>query len=334
MKTIYVEKIISDTEMPNFFNTFVKPSQIKMTINDDIDVYTNEGKLLLRFRKNKLSKDKTNKFYNAVADFTKKNTTKNRGSTTGSKNKHVNHNPAVMSSILGYFDQWGPGHKFSFKKLNMKQPLEVRDTAFSANNPDKFKSTFPYIKEIDTQYKKLVPAQYAKQRKKADQTFFKIPGTSFTTLTTNINFQTSIHTDKGDDVDGFGNLAVIERGEYTGGETCFPQYGIAVNVREGDILFMNVHEWHGNLPIVKANENVIRMSVVCYLRKNVWLRTKGKSKKFMIKHLKLIKTIKQRFKKLTQKHKRKKGGTRKNLIGGFNSVYDNLMGYDYKIKVK
>ena len=168
MKTLYADKLISDKEMPKFFNTFVKHSQIKTVIDEDADVYTKDGKLLLRFRKSKLSTTKISKFYNAVADFTKKNTTKNRGSTTGSKNKHVDHNPAVMSSILGYFDQWGPGHKFSFRKLKMKQPLEARETAFSATHPEKFKRTFPLIKEIDTQYKQLVPTQYAKQRKKAN----------------------------------------------------------------------------------------------------------------------------------------------------------------------
>ena len=71
MKILHVDKIISDTEMPTFFNTFVKPSQIKTIINEDADVYTKEGKLLLRFRKNKLSTTKISKFYNAVADFTK-----------------------------------------------------------------------------------------------------------------------------------------------------------------------------------------------------------------------------------------------------------------------
>jgi hypothetical protein len=78
------------------------------------------------------------------------------------------------------------------------------------------------IQDVDKLYAKLTPDHYKLQRKKANQTHFKIPGTSFTTVTTNVNYQTSIHTDKGDDDDGFGNLAVIERGEYSGGETCFP----------------------------------------------------------------------------------------------------------------
>ena len=32
----------------------------------------------------------------------------------------------------------------------------------------------------------------------------------YPTVTTNVNWQTSIHTDKGDDSEGFGNLVVLE----------------------------------------------------------------------------------------------------------------------------
>ena len=107
----------------------------------------------------------------------------------------------------------------------------------------------------------MTPDQYALQRKKADQTHFRIPDTAFTTITTNVNYQTSIHTDKGDDVEGFGNLVVIERGEYKGAETCFPQYGIGVDVRTGDTLFMDVHQPHANLPMVKSDKETKRLSV-------------------------------------------------------------------------
>jgi hypothetical protein len=42
------------------------------------------------------------------------------------------------------------------------------------------------VKEIDNCYKLYTPEYYAKQRKKANQTPFKIEGTSFTTITTNV----------------------------------------------------------------------------------------------------------------------------------------------------
>lgn len=305
MKIIHVRKIITDENMKKYYNTFVKPDQIKTILDEDADVYTTEGRLLLRFRKNKLDRGKVSQFYNAAGKYTLTSPTHNRGSTTGSKKKNINDNPPVFSAILGYFDRWAPNHKHTFKRLGVKPLLEVRETAFSLTHPEKFKNTFPLLREIDSYYKKLVPQQYKKQRKKADETHFKIPGTSFTTITTNANFQTSIHTDKGDDAEGFGNLVVIERGKYTGGETCMPQYGIGVNVREGDILFMDVHQWHGNLPIKRENEDVIRMSIVCYLRKKVWEKTRNKSKHFKEKHLRTLKCIKKKWRNKTKKKKLK-----------------------------
>lgn len=291
VKRVVVEKIILDTKMEKLGNTFVKPSQIKKIINEDTDVYTKDGKLLLKFRKNKLDKKNLTAFYDATSAFTNSNKTRNRGSSQGSKNKSIRYNVPIKSAIIGYFDTWTPHHKFVFKQKGIKTPLSVRETRFSSNYPEKMKHTEPLIKEIDKLYKRLLPEYYKKQIKKARQTQFKIANTSFTTITTNINFKTSIHKDRGDDIDGFGNLAVIQRGEYSGGETCLPQYGIGVNVREGDVLFMDVHEWHGNLPIKFKTPTAVRMSIVCYLRTDIWKKTKDKSKDFKQRHLKTIKRL-------------------------------------------
>ena len=269
MKTLIVDKVISDKKMERVTNTFVTPSQINTIVNEDADVYTKEGKLLLKFRKKKLNADKINDFYNATFKHTSTHPSKNRGSTSGSKTKSVKNNPPVKSAILGYFDKWAPGQKAFFKQQGVKTPLAVRETMFTSANPEKMKKAEGLIKEIDKLYKQLLPEHYKKQIKKARQTEFKIANTSFTTITTNINFRTSIHTDRGDDAEGFGNLAVIQRGEYSGGETCFPQYGIGVNVREGDVLFMDVHEWHSNTKLIPVTKDYSRLSMVCYLRENM-----------------------------------------------------------------
>jgi hypothetical protein len=304
MKKVVVEKLITDNKMIKLGNTFVKPSQIKQIINEDADVYTNDGRLLLKFRKNKIDKKNTNNFYEATYNYTVSNTSKNRGNTSGSKNKSIRANEPIKSSIIGYFDKWAPNHKFFFKQNGIKTPLAVRETSFNSKYPEKMKRAEPLIKQIDKLYKQLLPEYYKKQIKKARQTEFKIAHTSFTTITTNINFKTSIHKDRGDDIDGFGNLTVIQRGEYSGGETCLPQYGIGVNVREGDILFMDVHEWHGNLPTKFATPSAVRMSIVCYLRTDIWKKTKDLPKNFKVRHLKSIKRIFGRTE--TKKKTRKK----------------------------
>jgi len=301
----YIQKDIDDEKMKSLLNTYVKQSQIKDIIDSDADVYDNEnGNLLIKFRKNKLSLTKINEFYDNVINFAMKETS-NRGSATGSNKKNVGDNPRIKTNIFGFFDRFSPKQKALQKAKGKRVALEVRECKFNMDYPENYKHSLPLIKEIDDYYKKLIPKQYSLQRKKANQTHFKIAGTSFTTVTTNVNFQTTIHTDKGDDPEGFGNLTVIERGDYEGGETCFPQYGIGVNARTTDVLFMDVHNPHGNLPIKKANKDVIRLSIVCYLRYKVWEKTKNKSKKFMLKHNLTLKNMRatSTTKNKSKKHK-------------------------------
>jgi len=283
-----VSKLKTDAEMKQLENTFIKPSQIHKIIRDDATVYTEDGKLLLLFRKRKLKGGQD--FYQQVSNYIKKNPSTNRGTSSGSNTKNIRNNPKINTAIIGYFDNWSPMHKYLFKKKCMTVPLQVRETAFLTHYPEKFKQIVPYIEEIDHLYEQYLPEHYRNQIKKANQTHFKIAKTAFTTITTNINFQTTIHKDKGDDEEGFGNLAVIEKGTYKGGETCFPQYGIGVDVREGDILFMDVHQWHANLPL-QLEKDAERMSVVCYLRTKIWERTKHKTRTFMEKHNKTLKKL-------------------------------------------
>jgi hypothetical protein len=289
--TIYhLDKDIDDSKMAAHQNKFLKREQIKLIIDHDADVYTVDGKLLLRFRKKVLNKPNIDAFYDNVITFAR-NKTSNRGNASGSKKISVYTNPKIMTNIFGYFDRWSPRQKFMYKKKGIKMPIAIRECRFNMDYPEEYNKTIPMIKDLDALYKLLVPEHYAKQRLKADQTHFKIPGTAFTTITTNVNYQTTLHKDAGDDPEGFGNLVAIERGEYEGGETCFPQYGIGVDVRTGDALFMNVHEWHANLPIKLKSPDAVRLSVVCYLRLKIWERTQNKTKKFFESHNKTVRRM-------------------------------------------
>lgn len=288
----YVDKNMSDDAISDLKGTFVKKSQISLIINSDADVYTNDNKLLLKFRKNKLPLNQVDKFYENVIQYARNNYTSNRGSASGTrKNANMKTNAKVASNVIGYMDTFSPQQKFLLKKQNRTVKYNVRECRFNMLYPEKYKELIPLVQSIDKYYKKLIPAQFEKQYRKAKQTHFKISNTSFTTITTNVNFRTTMHQDKGDDAEGFGNLTVIERGEYKGAETCLPQYGIGVNVRNGDVLFMDVHEWHGNLPMVSESKDATRLSIVCYLRHNVWKNTKGVSRNEMIKHNESVKHI-------------------------------------------
>ena len=300
-----VSKKYTDEEMKNpnkFFTQKVQRDWIDKVIDHDADVFDVTGKLLIKFRKKVLQKERIDAFYKAIEKFAQ-TTSSNRGSASGSDNKDVRFNPRIMSNIFGYMDGYSPSQKLSMKKYNLKTPFKVRETRFTQDFPDQYKKTIPLIEDINRLYKNLLPEQFKRQNKKAKETAYRIAKTAFTTVTTNINFQTRIHKDSGDDMEGFGNLVVIEDGKYNGGETCLPQYGIGVDVRMGDMLFMDVHEWHGNLPIELIDEHAKRLSIVCYLRLNVWKWSKGMSNSQMKKHNNTIRQLsKARIKKQSKKN--------------------------------
>jgi hypothetical protein len=193
-------------------------------------------------------------------------------------------NNQVASNPIGFYEE-----SKNFAKL------PCRLTHFTRVNYDKYQEGLPFIQRIDQCFKKLIPEAHKKQLCKAsEKSYLQIPKTCFSTITINRNFRTALHRDAGDYKEGFGNLTVIERGKYQGGYTCFPQFGIGVDVRRGDFLAMDVHEWHTNTPIYETDEDITynegldpafkdnpevgtvgiyekytRLTFVCYLREKI-----------------------------------------------------------------
>tara|TARA_Y100000590_G_C15667992_1_gene995189 strand:+ start:446 stop:1603 length:1158 start_codon:yes stop_codon:yes gene_type:complete len=173
--------------------------------------------------------------------------------------------------------------------------LPCRLTHFTRTNYKNYNEGLPFIQKIDSMFEKLIPEAYQKQLSRANEkSHLKIPETAFSTITINRNFRTALHKDAGDFSEGFGNLTVIERGSYHGGYTVFPQFGVGVDVRSGDFLAMDVHQWHSNTSIFETEEDkrlnsklekvyndnpevgtvgldkpYTRLTFVCYLREKI-----------------------------------------------------------------
>jgi len=294
-----VKKIMPDSAMFDYQSHFIEEKDFLVVIKEDADVYTEDGELLLRFRKNVLSKKAIDDTYDALKDFMKQTST-DRGIASGS-NKGLatgNKNP-VMSNILGYFDKWAMSQKAIFRNSGIKYPGPCRLTSFTARYPEKWRRVIPLIKEIDAQYKLLCPEEHKEQRAAAKQTAFHIEGTAFSTVTTNLNFRTAAHTDSGDFKKGFGNLVVIEHGsKYEGAFTGFPQYGVAVDCRTGDFLAMDVHQVHGNSPLKPTDETSQRLSLVSYLREGILTKCKNQKMYDAVKLAKRIDTWRRKTMKL------------------------------------
>lgn len=165
----------------------------------------------------------------------------------------------VNSGIAGWFDRY-PRIPYG------------RATAYTKNNPEKFKLAYPFLQHLAEGFKDLLPWRYANQMREADKLDkrFLVPDTPFTTITVNKTFRTAAHYDAGDLTTGLSNLLVLSNdGNYTGGYLIAPEYRVAVNVRPGDLLLINNHEvMHGNTPIV-CGEGSERVSLVCYFREKM-----------------------------------------------------------------
>ena len=312
IKKIIVKKIMTDKEIAAKegeyidFSHYTQPG-FKGVIKEDIDVYTDTGELLLKFRKNVISKKITDKALEAYRKQAKI-LHDNRGASGGildsnklpsyvakrispgkfrtkfirksdnKKSKTLTSNLAP-SNIVGYYDK--PDRNF------IDSP-PCRLTAFNRDHPQLWKKSLPFVKRCNQLFKELVPSRYIIQKKRADEVKqFRITNTAFTTLTINYSWRTGLHKDAGDLEEGFGNLVVIEDHTnphaYEGCYLGFPQYGVCVDVRQGDYLAMNVHEWHANTEFVdlggdisSLKPNILnnkwyfnRLSMVLYFRKNM-----------------------------------------------------------------
>ena len=273
VQTIVLKPVKTDEEMKEREGTHWEEKEISRFIDQDADVYRLDaaGKkhLLARYRKGVFSKELTDLAWEAYHKAAA--ASRNRGAAAGpidvnseywKKRKpveiqkwaaryeqggkvskmRVNNN--VLSSVLGYFEST------PFMKL------PCRLTSYTQTHFNNYKKGFPYIVAVDRMFKKLFPGPHAKQLAAAKKKpMFQIEDTAFSSLTINRNFRTAMHKDAGDYEQGFGNITVVERGKYHGGYTCFPQYGVGFNVRMGDFLGMDVHQWHTNTEMYETAED-------------------------------------------------------------------------------
>lgn len=186
------------------------------------------------------------------------------GAAGGTESKRSTTLP-VASALVGSLDPVG-------------QTRYCRLTAWTGRNLPEFAKLHPFLATIGNLLKAHVPDRYAAQAAYLQDVHpaWVIPGTPFTTITVNNTYPTGVHTDKGDLDEGFSTLACVRRGEYTGGLLVFPQYRVAVEMRDGDLLLMDAHQWHGNTAITCRCQKKLqamcddcgaeRISVVSYTR--------------------------------------------------------------------
>ena len=315
IKKLIVEKVLTDEQIGELKGQFIDESYMKHPlVQKNIDIYyldeNGEEKLLLKYRKNALSDNDIKLGWNCYKDLAKPS--RGRGASAGPidpENTYWKKRNLVKTNkwSTSYLKPDGTPSKMRVNNQVFSNPigffaenknfceLPCRLTHFTRTNFEKYNEGIPFLEQIDRMYKKLTPEHHKRQLDRANKKpQLKIKDTAFSTITINRNFRTALHRDAGDYSEGFGNLTVIERGKYQGGYTIFPQFGIAVDVRNNDYLAMDVHQWHSNTEIYETEEDKIynesipkaykdnievgtigidklytRLTFVCYLRENL-----------------------------------------------------------------
>ena len=248
-------------------------SHYDQLITESCRVFDPFGNLLLVYRKVAIGGALGRSGYSVLSNvktFPRRN---NRGNATGridgranipallgdGKLSRQNFNPVeVDSGIIGYFNRES---RFPY----------CRETAYLRQQPEEWKELQPFIRRVDDLFAESVPDRYAIQRAAADGTAqdFVINGTAFSTVTVNRDFRTAGHRDAGDLKEGFGVMACLRAGRYQGGYLVLPKFRIAVDMQSCDVLLFNVHEVHGNTPIIGKEGQYKRITAVFYYREKM-----------------------------------------------------------------
>ena len=172
---------------------------------------------------------------------------------------------SVYSGTAGYFDRY-PRIPF------------CRETAWSAANSDLFQKGYPLFEAASRIFKENLPIRWNGQNecvKKLKDSNWLVGNSVYTTITINKDFRTACHRDAGDLCEterinspaGFSNLTVLNDGKkFDGMYLCMPEYKVCVDVKPGDLLLMDAHQIHGNVPLISSDEGFERISVVMYFR--------------------------------------------------------------------
>lgn len=281
MRTLTIKRKIKNG---NYLKgSFLSENSFDDLINFDCDVYDNSGLLLAKFRKNVLTESKLLNCVNATRDAIVK--MDNRGVASGrvDLSKTMNRAGAFLTENFKIRPITHDGRISNYKVGNcvlngligyMDRTVMLpycRKTSFNKHEFEKFEKAIPFIKEIDLYYSELIHDKWQIQKEyaKATNKNYIISETSFTTVTINKDFQTAVHKDAGDLKEGFGNLSCYKTKGCKGGYFVLPEWRLAFDLSNLDLLLVDVHQWHGNTPITKESQEDERISYVMYYRENM-----------------------------------------------------------------
>lgn len=156
-----------------------------------------------------------------------------------------------------------------------------RLTAWTGDHLPSYEQLRPLLRSMSAAFAENVPDRWAAQAEQVNHTHrdYIVPGTVYSTVTVNNTYSTGVHQDAGDLAAGFSTLAVLRRGSFTGGRLVFPEWRVAVDMADGDLILMDAHQYHGNTAMscphglrddrMRTCCGAERISVVAYYRERI-----------------------------------------------------------------
>lgn len=270
MKRIDLAKERPELEVAADAGRMYEEDFVELCVEETCEVFTPRGELLAKYLNGIICPGMAEDGYQALR--TSAGESRNRGLASGmekgkaapdylkkdgTRSRTTQTKDSVRSGIVGFYDRY------------TRIPY-CRQTAWTMDNREKFMKALPLLQLASDSFEMLIPDRFQSQKRYVESTHAEwvIPGTVFTTITVNSNWQTAQHQDSGDLRAGFGVMVCLGH-DFEGGWLLFPKYKTAFKMRPGDLLLSNVHEWHCNTPIRLLKEGAERLSLVCYYRENM-----------------------------------------------------------------
>jgi hypothetical protein len=263
-------------------------------INEPVDAYDAEsGRLIFRFRKNVLSHDALALARSVFGNIdTRMRRSYDRKSAAGKLDLElvrkvrpdvVAIEPVGRDKFMGRFvldsgnqlkntmsnpvSSYMAGYNYNrYRKLGVP-------SGFSARFPEDWKRSIPFFNNIGDCFASILPDESKQMsnwcRAHRVMPSFTIGRTCLSTVAINVNYESCYHFDRGDLPDGYSTLTAMSvGGQYQGGQLVLPQYRIAIDIRDGDLLCNQSHlDLHGNTEITQLSAGAKRLSFVTYLKK-------------------------------------------------------------------
>ena len=304
----------SDTECDSLKGTYMGNDSYETIISEDCDLFC-EGVPIFKFRKNPFHKETLKRAWDNCKYMAK--ASRGRGASAGPidpesvywkkreiykmnkwrasymvkdkktgemKQSKMQVNNEVASQPIGYYG----------KTKGLGSDLPCRLSHYTRTHMKDFENAIPFFRAIGDNYNELMPDQYASQMERATKNDYHIHETPFSTITINRNFRTALHKDSGD-YGGWACLSVLEENKYHGGLFVLPKFKVAIDMRHGDLLVADVHQYHANTELYETEEDkkyndenpqqtykdnlgvgvlglnnrFTRISFVCYLREDI-----------------------------------------------------------------